>query len=82
MALADKIRAAREKWIKAGGFEFQIRRPTDYDLARMARESQKLGVEGIADEMLINAVCGWKIQEKLGLRPNRRRRPRLQDDQL
>jgi len=55
MALADRIRAAREQWVSAGGHEFLIRRPTDLQLS-------KFSVAPVS-ELVVSCVVGWKVPE-------------------
>jgi hypothetical protein len=54
MSLADRIRAAREQWVNAGGREWLLRRPTVLQLGRMAREPTAI---------VFSSVVGWKIPE-------------------
>jgi len=52
--LAEQIRAARETWISASGFDFQVRRPTTLQL---------LAWKELANaEFLAKVVVGWKLR--------------------
>lgn len=55
MSLADKIRASREQWIKAGGYEFLVRRPTTVQMGRWSTE------EGSG--FVCKCVVDWKVKE-------------------
>ena len=59
MSLADKVRSAREKWVDAGGFKFQVRRPTEFQLSKLYQEDKTLKAE-----KLMLFVVDWKVQEK------------------
>lgn len=58
MSLADRIRASREEWVTVGGYELNVRRPTDVQLARWQQEG--------SDRMRLvtMSVVDWKIPEK------------------
>ena len=58
MSLADKVRSAREKWIGAGGYKFQVRRPTEFQLSKLYQEDGTL-----KPEKLIRFVVGWDVKE-------------------
>lgn len=63
MGLEEKIRAARRRWVPAGAFEFEIERPTDYDLALVRAKKLPDGVL-VALELIKGHVTGWrKISE-------------------
>jgi hypothetical protein len=53
--LAERIRAGREKWVKSGGYEFQIRRPTDLQMVAWRNDTN--------EAFLSKVVVGWKIKE-------------------
>jgi hypothetical protein len=52
--LADRIRAAREQWVSAGGNEWLVRRPTRLQLLELA---------GAPREVVFISVVDWKISE-------------------
>ncbi len=53
LTVAERMRARRETWFSAGGFEFLIRRPRPLDLAVAWRD-------GGQAEVAIQAVVGWR----------------------
>lgn len=53
-SLADRIRAAREQWVTAGGHEWLVRRPTALQIAEFAQRPV---------DVVFLAVVGWKIPE-------------------
>lgn len=53
-SLADRVRAARETWVTAGGREWLIRRPTDVQLARLSGGRLDSG-------FAVGCVVGWKL---------------------
>ena len=53
--LAERMRAAREQWVTVDGFELQIRRPTDMELVRWAKDQNEV--------FLAKTVVGWKFKE-------------------
>lgn len=55
--LANRIRASREEWITAGGYEFNVRRPTALQLSRWAALSDTATA-------LLQCVVDWKVAEK------------------
>jgi hypothetical protein len=55
--LADRIRASREQWVTAGGFKFNIRRPTLLQLSRFEESEDKA-------RSLLTCVVGWEVPEK------------------
>src|SRR3954471_4443459 len=52
-SLVDKMRARRESWVKAGKFEFKLRRPTRLEIAKTDRDIS-------AAELFIPHVHDWK----------------------
>lgn len=46
-ALIERLRAARETWVPAGGFEFLVRRPTVIGLARLQASSNDAFVRAV-----------------------------------
>lgn len=55
-SLIDKIRAARETVIEAGGFEFTIRRPTELEMIELRDQPRARGA--------LRYVTGWaKVKE-------------------
>jgi hypothetical protein len=54
MSLADRVRAAREQWVNAGGREWLIRRPTDLQLAQLSGKPMS--------DLVLSTVVGWKLQ--------------------
>jgi len=55
MSLADRVRAAREQWVSAGGREWLIRRPTDLRVAQLSG--------GPMAQLVMESVVGWKLPE-------------------
>lgn len=55
MALADRIRAAREQWVSAGGADFLIRRPTDLQISKLSGAPMS--------DLVLSSVVGWKLPE-------------------
>jgi len=57
----EHFRASRETWATIEGFEFQLRRPTERQLARWVRDG---------DEALVaKAVVGWRKVKELDIWP-------------
>jgi len=52
--LADRIRASREQWVKAGGQEWLLRRLTKLQLSEMKTTPA---------EIVFASVVGWKLKE-------------------
>lgn len=52
MALADKLRKARETSVEAGGFKFTVRRPTDLEMIEMRGT--------VNGSQLLKFVLGWE----------------------
>lgn len=59
-SLVDRIRAARENRVEAGGFTFTVRRPTDLEAARLT---------GASTADLLRYVIGWQGVRELDLVP-------------
>jgi len=54
----ERLRAARETWIEAGGFQFLVRRPTGFQLYKLQGDDS----ESYYGERLIRAaIVGWKV---------------------
>lgn len=53
-SLADRVRAAREQWVPAGGHDWLIRRPTRLQLSRFAT---------VPGQLVFDCVIGWKLPE-------------------
>jgi len=51
MALADKLRKAREMSVEAGGFKFTVRRPTDLEMIEMRGT--------VNGSQLLKFILGW-----------------------
>ena len=60
-ALVKRLRAARETWVAAGGFEFLLRRPTVWELAKL--EGQR------GSFVLREMVVGWRGVRELDIVP-------------
>jgi hypothetical protein len=63
MSLIEKIKAARELNIEAGGFTFKTRRPTDLEVVEMRGQVIKQG------DLLRRYVIGWVGVTELDLIP-------------
>lgn len=55
--LADRIRASREEWVKAGGFDLNVRRPTALQLTALHGARDRASV-------ILGYVVDWKVAEK------------------
>lgn len=53
--LAERVRAGREKWVKSGGHEFLLRRPTDLQMVAWRNDTN--------DAFLAKVIVGWKLKE-------------------
>jgi hypothetical protein len=60
-ALLERMRAARERWIALGGIELCLRRPTRYQVARVA------GQAGADGELLRQCIVNWRGVSELSL---------------
>lgn len=61
--LIEKIRAARQKNIEAGGYTFTVRRPTDIEVLQMRGQNVREG------DILKRFVVGWDNVKELDLIP-------------
>lgn len=59
--LIERLRAARESWVKVGGFEFLIRRPTDVEMFRARGENPSA--------FLRRVVMDWRGVREIDLVP-------------
>lgn len=58
----ERLRAARETWIEAGGHQFLVRRPTGFQLYKLSDD----GGESYYGERLVRAaIVGWRIPGNL-----------------
>lgn len=57
--LSAKILAARRRWVEAGGYGFEIQRPTEYDLAELRARRPKDKILGMV-ELVKAHVVGWR----------------------
>jgi hypothetical protein len=60
-ALVKRLRAARETWVSAGGFEFLLRRPTAWELAQLDGQRGSF--------FLRQTVVGWRGVRELDIVP-------------
>jgi hypothetical protein len=56
-SLADRIRASREEWVKADGFDLNVRRPTALQLTELYGAADRARV-------IMGYVVDWKVPEK------------------
>jgi hypothetical protein len=59
--LLERLRAARESWVKVGEFEFLIRRPTDVEMLRARGD--------LPSEFLRRVVIDWRGVREIDLVP-------------
>lgn len=59
VSLKERMLAARQQWVEAGGFKFEIRRPTAMQLMRF-REG---GDEEMSHRVMTQCVVGWNLRE-------------------
>lgn len=55
-SIRDRLIAARESWIQAGGFEFKVRRPTEMQTLAW----RALDRDQVAESMIKTCVVGWR----------------------
>jgi hypothetical protein len=53
-SLIERIHAAREQWVDAGGSRWLIRRPTLYEFTRLRQDTA---------DLLRATVVGWELRE-------------------
>lgn len=66
--LTARIIAARRRWVEAGGFGFEIQRPTEYDLAELRSRRPKDKILGMV-ELVKAHVVGWRGVKESDLVP-------------
>jgi hypothetical protein len=58
-SLKERLLAARQRTVEAGGFKFEVRRPTDVQILRLRRGDPA----DVGQRFMAECVVGWNLKE-------------------